>query len=102
VLRSVKNYVRFSYITKTTSMKKGTSQGRVEKQSNPARGARALTPNKQSVSVSNNYADSSDSALNPGTAPQHEARESLTTIFRTLLIKSLSMKPEDTKSVNEK
>jgi hypothetical protein len=52
-------------------MKKGTSQGRVEKQSNPARGARALTPNRQSVSVSNNYADSSDSALNPGTAPQH-------------------------------
>jgi hypothetical protein len=51
-------------------MKKGTSQGRVEKQSNPARGARALTPNRQSVSVPNNYADSSDSALNPGTAPQ--------------------------------
>jgi hypothetical protein len=52
-------------------MKKETSQGRVEKQSNPARGARALTPNRQSVSVSNNYADPSDSALNPGTASQH-------------------------------
>jgi hypothetical protein len=28
------------YLTKTTSIKKGTSQGRVEKQSNPARAAR--------------------------------------------------------------
>jgi hypothetical protein len=53
-------------------MKKGTSQGRVEKKSNPARGARALTPNRQSVSVSNNYADSSESTLNPGTAPQQQ------------------------------
>jgi hypothetical protein len=31
-----------------------------------------------------------------------EVKESLTTILRILLIKSSSMKPEDTESVNEK
>jgi hypothetical protein len=41
-------------------MKRGTSQGRVEKQSNPACGLRALTPNRQSVRFSSQ----------PGTTPQ--------------------------------
>jgi hypothetical protein len=43
--------------------------GRVEKQSHPACGLRALTPNRQSVSSSKN---SNDPALKPGTAPQHQ------------------------------
>jgi hypothetical protein len=59
-------------ITKTTSMKRERAWGRVEKQSKPACGLRALTPNRQSVVSFEKLCGFARFSPQPGTAPQHQ------------------------------